>query len=383
MIPEDRPSISTFEVLADQLQIILKGILEEDRNDFDNSATLKAKYFYQSCMDMESIVNISDLPLRTVIDGLGGWPVTVGPQWRPRVNLESVLGLLKRNFTLGALVEEWVGPDDRNSDVHIIQIDQMQLGLPSRDYFLHSESQEALQAYHAYMTDVAVLLGANQSQAFHELWDVVQFERQLANISVPEEDRLDTGAIYSQLSLDDMKRIVPQFDWFEYFGIVLRDVPFNGTERVVSYSTPYFVKLGKLLETTDKRYVRTLLLFLCTYLMRTDVTRLIIAFPFISRVVHNYVLWRLVMDLMPHMPPQYEKTRAEFRKILLGVLTDRNRWNRCVEWTNKKMGMAVGALFIRDNFNHESKVGGCQINACILHLIYLSQVHYEVISACA
>ena len=33
----------------------------------------------------------------------------------------------------------------------------------------------------------------------------------------------------------------------------------------------------------------------------------------------------------------------------------RNRWNRCVDWTNKKMGMAVGALFIRDNFNHESK----------------------------
>jgi neprilysin len=26
-----------------------------------------------------------------------------------------------------------------------------------------------------------------------------------------------------------------------------------------------------------------------------------------------------------------------------------------VEWTNKKLGMAVGALFIRDNFNHESK----------------------------
>ncbi len=52
IIPEDRSSISTFEVLADQLQIILKGILEEDRNAFDNDATVKAKYFYQSCMDM-------------------------------------------------------------------------------------------------------------------------------------------------------------------------------------------------------------------------------------------------------------------------------------------------------------------------------------------
>ena len=29
--------------------------------------------------------------------------------------------------------------------------------------------------------------------------------------------------------------------------------------------------------------------------------------------------------------------------------------SQCVEWTNKKFGMAVGALFIRDNFNHESK----------------------------
>ncbi len=26
-----------------------------------------------------------------------------------------------------------------------------------------------------------------------------------------------------------------------------------------------------------------------------------------------------------------------------------------MEWTNKKLGMAVGNLFIRDNFNHDSK----------------------------
>ena len=27
----------------------------------------------------------------------------------------------------------------------------------------------------------------------------------------------------------------------------------------------------------------------------------------------------------------------------------------CVEWVNKKMGMAVGSLFVKDHFNHESK----------------------------
>jgi membrane metallo-endopeptidase-like protein 1 len=74
------------------------------------------------------------------------------------------------------------------------------------------------------------------------------------------------------------------------------------------------------------------------------------------RVIHNYVLWRLVMTIMPHMIDEYQQKRVEFRKILLGILSERNRWSQCVEWTNKKLGMAVGALFIRDNFNHDSKV---------------------------
>lgn len=72
--------------------------------------------------------------------------------------------------------------------------------------------------------------------------------------------------------------------------------------------------------------------------------------------MHNYVLWRLVMDIMPHMIDEYQQRRVEFRKILQGILSERNRWSQCVEWTNKKLGMAVGALFIRDNFNPESKV---------------------------
>jgi membrane metallo-endopeptidase-like protein 1 len=55
------------------------------------------------------------------------------------------------------------------------------------------------------------------------------------------------------------------------------------------------------------------------------------------------------------MIDEYQRERVEFRKILLGIQSERHRWSQCVEWTNKKLGMAVGALFIRDNFNQESK----------------------------
>ncbi|TMW41837.1 hypothetical protein DOY81_013084, partial [Sarcophaga bullata] len=65
--------------------------------------------------------------------------------------------------------------------------------------------------------------------------------------------------------------------------------------------------------------------------------------------------WRLVMSIMTHMIDDYQKERVEFRKILLGIQTERVRWSQCVDWTNKKLGMAVGTLFIRDNFNQNSK----------------------------
>ena len=52
VIPEDRSSVSTFETLGDQLILILKQLLEDPINERDNDATVKAKNFYKSCMDI-------------------------------------------------------------------------------------------------------------------------------------------------------------------------------------------------------------------------------------------------------------------------------------------------------------------------------------------
>ncbi|EFA09825.2 neprilysin-1 [Tribolium castaneum] len=324
VIPEDRSSISTFEVMADQLQVILKGVLEEPINLEDNEATRKAKTFYNTCMDILQIRKIGDAPLREVLEGLGGWPVTK-PDWTPpSFSIEVLLGKIRGVYNEGVLIEQWVGPDDKNSSVNIIQMDQMQLALPSRDYYLKASSEGDMTAYHKYMTNIAVLLGANKTTAKEELQEVVDFERRLANASLPEADRHDTSAIYRKLTLQELQTIVPQIKWLEYLRSFL-DVDIDDQEPVVAYGLSYFIEMGKILAETNQR------------------------------VIHNYVLWRLIMSLSPHMIDDYQKERVEFRKILQGVLSERHRWSQCVEWTNKKLGMAVGALFIRDNFNHDSK----------------------------
>ncbi|XP_050304962.1 neprilysin-1-like [Anthonomus grandis grandis] len=323
-IPEDRSSISTFEVMADQLQLILKDVLEEPITLEDSDATRKAKTFYNTCMDIPQIRKIGDKPLREVLESLGGWPVTK-PDWRvPNISIEALIGQIRGVYNEGFLVEQWVGPDDKNSSVNIIQMDQMALALPSRDYYLKSSSEGDREAYHKYMTNIAVLLGANKTTASDELQEVIDFERRLANASLPEQDRHDTSIIYKKLKLRELQQIVPQVNWLEYFWSFL-DTKINENEPVVAYGLSYFIEMGKILAETDRR------------------------------IIHNYVLWRLVMSLSSHMIDDYQRERVEFRKILQGVLSERHRWSQCVEWTNKKLGMAVGALFIRDNFNHDSK----------------------------
>ncbi|XP_059475395.1 neprilysin-1-like [Neocloeon triangulifer] len=324
VIPEDRSSVSTFEVMADQLQVVLKGLLEEPLNEHDNDATKKAKLFYKSCMDIPKIRKLGDKPLRQAMTTLGGWPVA-SDNWKPPAfSIEALLGRLRGEYNERVLIEQWVGPDDKNSSVNILQLDQMELALPGRDYYLKKSSENEIKAYHKYMIEVAQLLGAKTETASDELLKVLQLERRLANASLPEADRHDTSNIYRKLTLKQLQIEVPQVNWLEYLNAFLH-TKVKEDEPVVTYALPYFKEMGRILQDTDRR------------------------------VIHNYIMWRMVMNIMPHMIDDYQQKRVEFRKILLGILAERNRWSQCVDWTNKKMGMAVGALFIRDNFNLESK----------------------------
>lgn len=70
----------------------------------------------------EQIRRIGDGPLHAVLESLGGWPVT-NPNWKPpQFSIETLLGRLRGDYNEGVLIEQWVGPDDKNSSANIIQV---------------------------------------------------------------------------------------------------------------------------------------------------------------------------------------------------------------------------------------------------------------------
>lgn len=74
------------------------------------------------------------------------------------------------------------------------------------------------------------------------------------------------------------------------------------------------------------------------------------------RIIQNYLVWRTVFSLVTYSIGHYQKEHFEFQQVLSGIKMERNRSSQCVDMANKNLEMAVGELFVRDNFNTENKV---------------------------
>lgn len=68
------------------------------------------------------IEEIGDAPLEKVLDSLGGWPVTTTDWTAPGFSVETLIGRLRGELNQGILIDQWVGPDDKNSSVNVIQV---------------------------------------------------------------------------------------------------------------------------------------------------------------------------------------------------------------------------------------------------------------------
>lgn len=123
-------------------------------------------------------------PLLDLLRALGGWPA-LEPDWDARNPAFDWLRLMAelRLYNNDILVAEWVGPDVKNSDVYVIQLDQTGLGLPTRDYFLTDVNAPYLNAYRLFIVEVMQLLGASATAAATHSAEIVAFETHLAKVS--------------------------------------------------------------------------------------------------------------------------------------------------------------------------------------------------------
>ncbi|XP_054299685.1 membrane metallo-endopeptidase-like 1 isoform X14 [Pongo pygmaeus] len=298
VIPETNSRYSIFDVLRDELEVILKAVLENSTAK-DRPAVEKARTLYRSCMNQSVIEKRGSQPLLDILEVVGGWPVamdrwneTVGLEWA----LERQLALMNSQFNRRVLIDLFIWNDDQNSSRHIIYIDQPTLGIPSREYYFNSSSNRKVrEAYLQFMVSVATMLreDANlprDSRLVQEdMAQVLELETQLAKATVPQEERHDVIALYHRMGLEELQSQfdLKGFNWTLFIQTVLSSVKIKllPDEEVVVYGIPYLQNLEDIIDTYS------------------------------ARTIQNYLVWRLVLDRIGSLSQRFKDTRVNYRKV--------------------------------------------------------------------
>uniref|UniRef100_A0A8C7GGI1 Neprilysin n=1 Tax=Oncorhynchus kisutch TaxID=8019 RepID=A0A8C7GGI1_ONCKI len=330
VIPETSSRYSTFDILRDELEVVLKGVLERSVKG-EASALTKAKTLYRSCTNERNT-------------------------WK----LEDAIARLNEKYGTQVLVNFFIGTDDKDSNSHIIH--QTSLGLLSREHYTCTGPYaEPCRAYEQFMIDVARLirtdrsLEVNETQIREEVTRVIELEREIANATDTPEDRNNPVLLYNKMELGvlnanfslEMVMINPSsqvFDW-SYFtrkimGTVGITVP--DTENVINYAPNYFRRLNPILAKNTKR------------------------------VLQNYMVWRFVMNMVVGLSRQYRDTRKAFRKALYGATSEAAVWRQCVIYVNNNMDNAVGRLYVEESFSGESK----ELMISVIREVFISNLDH-------
>uniref|UniRef100_A0A8D2AFB6 Membrane metalloendopeptidase like 1 n=1 Tax=Sciurus vulgaris TaxID=55149 RepID=A0A8D2AFB6_SCIVU len=338
VIPETSSRYSVFDILRDELEVILKGVLEKPTAK-DRPAVEKAKMLYRSCMNESVIEKRDSQPLLDVLEAVGGWPVIMdkwneikGPKWK----LEQQLAVMNAQFNRRVLIDLFIWNDDQNSSRHIIYIDQPTLGMPSREYYFNKgSSKKVREAYLQFMISVATMLRKDKKLpkdselVQKDMTQVLELETHLANATVPQEERHDVTALYHRMDLKDLqhKFSLKGFNWTLFIQSVLSSVKITllPNEEVVVYGIPYLKNLEEIIH----------------------------IYP--PRTMQNYLVWRLVLDRISTLSQRFKDARGNYRKALYGTTVEEVRWQECVGYVNSNMESAVGSLYVRKAFSKDSK----------------------------
>ncbi|XP_051535461.1 endothelin-converting enzyme-like 1 isoform X2 [Myxocyprinus asiaticus] len=206
------------------------------------------------------------------------------------------------------------------------KIDQEGLTLPERTLYMgqDEDSVKILAAYKALMERLLSMLGAHNATLKSS--EILDLETRLANITMSEFDdqRKDISSMYNRITLKQLQKMAPSFHWKRLLDRIFHD-NFSEEEEIVVLAADYMQRVSDIIKTTSKR------------------------------VLHNYMLWRIVAALSEHLSTAFRSTIHEFSREIDGTERQLELGRLCLTQANKHFGMALGALFVQQYFSSKSK----------------------------
>ncbi|XP_070562167.1 membrane metallo-endopeptidase-like 1 [Ptychodera flava] len=333
VIPEDKSEITTLSELINDLDAMLKDLIEQQINDDDVYPVKNVKKYYLACTDLDTIEERGSQPLVDLMVNLGGWPVlgnNAGGNWdESAFDLEDQLALVSGEYGKHIIYSAGMFLDNKDSTRYILKLDQPALGLIFRSYYLEDRrDNKYLQAYLEYMTTIATMLGADADVVAEDFNDLIEFEIKLANLTTPVEQRRDVNAFSNKMTISQVQYNVTGFDWIYFF-------------RNLGASWSEDLQDSEEIIVSELRYLR-------------EITEVVQNTP--KRTIANYIVWITIMKQISQLSSKFRDVKQRYDEVLYGAASERVRWQTCVDHVNDVMRFAVGRMFVDVHYDEESKI---------------------------
>lgn len=313
-IPADKSNYGAFNVLDDLSRERTKGILEAARSD----PASKIGIAYASYLDAASVEKKGLSPMQPWIAKI---QAVRDKGDYARITAEAARAGIAGPFAF------YVGQDDKDPEQYILNLRQAGLGLPDRDYYLQPDGKMATirSAYVAHLEQMLTLAG--QTDAQRRAAALMAFETEVAKIHWTRVDSRDADKTYNRMSLADLQKVAPGFDFTSYFAA-------NGLRPAALIVAQPSAITGE-----------------AALIARTPVEQLKDAL--LLRSLHAYATY---------LPDRVaDADFAFYGTTLSGTPQREERWKRAVDFVKGSMGEEVGKLYVAKYFPPDTKAAMDQL----------------------
>lgn len=317
-IPADQVSWSVYGKLYQDNLNFLRGILDQAAaaKGQRDPITQKIGDFYASCMDEPAIEKRGLAAIKPQMDAIA--------RMGSAADLAPLVARLQLNVTGPIIFASGSRQDLDNSEQQIAGLGQSGLGLPDRDYYTKDDpkSKETRERYLQHVQKIFELLGDDSATAKKNADTVMRMETALANASLTRVERRDPYKLKNKIKLGDLEQLVPGFNWQAYFH-ELKTPQFD----VINVAPTGFFK---------------------------EVNTQLTGEPLDNW--KNYLRFHVANAYAPYLSSKFVEENFDFYlKYLRGAKEMQPRWKRCVQFTDRDLGEALGQAYVRKVFSPEIK----------------------------
>jgi len=314
-IPADKSNYGLFTVLDDLSKDRTKAILDGAKDD----PASKIGNAYAAYLDTAGVEARGLAPIQP-------WLAQIRAV-KTKGDYARLLGVASRNGLEGPF-SGYVGQDDKAPEEYIFGMVQSGIGMPDRDYYLLDtpKMKATREAYVAHLAKLFALAG--EADGARRAAAVMALETGIAKVHWTREDSRDADKIYNKLTLADLTRRAPGFDfkaWFAAQGL--------GQVQTLLVAQPSAI---------------------------TGEAKLIAAAPL--AVLKDQLFLRSLDGFADTLPDAIANENFAFYGTTLSGTPEREpRWKRAVNFVTGSLGEELGKTYVAKYFPPETKAAADEL----------------------